>query len=174
MALTHAHLADAVREAVQCEAEARRALREARAALAEACRSAREENLPLTQLARTVLQARGEAPTPEARRRVAGQLRQLRRRAVTARHADIGPVLDERGRVMADESKGTTTDTAMQKLIRKTVTQYEFLDDGDAPANDDILDESPDTDEEEDEGESLEDEEKPAARRSSLGARRSR
>ena len=173
MAVKHGHLADAVREAVQCEAEARRALREARAALAEACMAAREENVPLTQLARTVLQARGEAPTPSARRRVAGQLRQLRRRAVTACHANLGATLDERVAVMADESKGTPTETTMQKLIRKTVTQYEFLDDGDAPANDDILDESPDTDEDEDD-ESPEDEEKPAARRSSLGARRSR
>jgi hypothetical protein len=85
----------------------------------------------------------------------------------------VGATLDERVAVVADDSTGTATETTMQKLIRKTVTQYEFLDDGDAPANDDILDESPDGEDEEDD-ESPEDEQPAPPRRSSLGARRPR
>lgn len=140
-------LGEAMRQAVEREIEARRLLREARAAQVELCRSARAEQVPLTALARSVLLAQRKPPTPAARRRVAVQLRQLRRRGVTDGHAVlVGPASPARADVRTS-MVNPNQESPMPRMLKKTVYEFE-LNEGEAlPAGFEMEDDADDTDE---------------------------
>lgn len=118
-------LGDALRKAVEREVRARRVLREAREAKLALCRAARAEKVPLTTLARAVLLGQGVVPTAMARRRVAAQLRQLRRRGVTRRHAEPAGPTSSAGPEVTSSATHTNEESSMARLVKKTVT-HEF------------------------------------------------
>lgn len=145
------------------EEEGARARRQAAlAAQAHALRELREAGVSSSRIAHRVARALGLALSLDARRRLAAA---LRKRCQRARHLVTScpgnPVASASARPIADLGSRRATeprkDDPMSKLIRKTVTVEEYLDEEALGAADEVEDEEVEEDDAEAEGDADED-----------------